>query len=194
MSKVRLITFSAAQACVALAGVSAEPYTLGQLYAGVPAYRAAVTGQPGIITHISYPSTGYTPGYTAGVYGLHHGIYKREAEAEPYTLGQLYAGVPAYRAAVSGQPGVITHVEYPSAYGYGVHRSYGLNLGYGLHHGLYKREAEAYTPAQVAYGKPIADAIATGHAHNPGYPAYTSYSSYAPHHFYGAYGLYPYGK
>ena len=35
--------------------------------------------------------------------------------------------------------------------------------------------ADAYTIGQVAAGLPFANAVATGHAHNPGYIAYTSY-------------------
>ena len=39
--------------------------------------------------------------------------------------------------------------------------------------------AEAYTIGQVAAGLPYANAVATGHAHNPGYIAYTSYPTTA---------------
>merc|ERR1712036_162513 len=45
-------------------------------------------------------------------------------------------------------------------------------LGYNKHF-IAKREAEAeadaYTPAQVAHGLPLANAVATGHAHNAGH-------------------------
>merc|ERR1711929_29048 len=61
----------------------------------------------------------------------------------------------------------------------------------GVHH-FGKRsadsDADAYTIGQVAAGLPYANAVATGHAHNPGYIAYTSYPSsnvyntYAAHH------------
>merc|ERR1711915_925542 len=56
-------------------------------------------------------------------------------------------------------------------------------LGYsGLNtHYIGKREADsdadAYTIAQVYNGLPFANAVATGHAHNPGYVAYTSHSA-----------------
>merc|ERR1712105_531012 len=39
-------------------------------------------------------------------------------------------------------------------------------------------DADAYTIGQIYSGLPFADAVATGHAHNPGYVAYTSQSAY----------------
>jgi len=78
-----------------------------------------------------------------------------------------------------------------SAYAAPVYSSYAArpiaaysNLGLGLgYHGIYKREAEAeadaYTLAQVALGKPIADAYATGHPHNVGVVTGVSASGYA---------------
>merc|ERR1711915_832325 len=78
------------------------------------------------------------------------GTYARSAYAAP--LAAAYSGYAAPISAYS-------------------------TLGYA--HGIYKREAEAeakpeadaYTLAQVALGKPIADAYATGHPHNVGYVA-----------------------
>ena len=81
-------------------------------------------------------------------------------EAEPYTIGQVAHGLPVAHAIASGRAhnvGVITGV------------SYGHGLGYGHVGGYYgKREAEPYTIGQVAYGLPVHNAIATGHAHNVG--------------------------
>ena len=114
-----------------------------------------------------------------------------EAEADAYTLGQVAFGLT--------NGGVITGVDY----GHGLVAGYGAlgNRGhfadqvYGVvqyqpyHHqqGTYnvprrphyygKREADSYTPYQVAAGLPVADAFATGHPHNVGYVAYTSYPS-----------------
>ena len=109
-----------------------------------------------------------------------------EAEADAYTLGQVAFGLT--------NGGVITGVDY----GHGLVTGYGAlgNRGhfagqvYGGGYGGYgpynvprrphyygKREADSYTPYQVAAGLPVADAFATGHPHNVGYVAYTSYPS-----------------
>merc|ERR1712227_603039 len=117
---------------------------------------------------------GLVSGYGAignrALYGLHYGhpygyYGKREAEAEPepYTIGQVAAGLPVYNAYATGHPHNV---------GYTAYVSHGLGYyGYG------KREAEAepYTIAQVAAGLPIANAYATGHPHNVGYTAYVSH-------------------
>merc|ERR1719443_2303758 len=68
----------------AVASVSCDPYTIGQVAYGY--------GHPaGVVTGVDY-GHGLVSGVGAignrAVYGVHHGYYgKREAEAEPYTLG-----------------------------------------------------------------------------------------------------------
>merc|ERR1712113_129076 len=146
-----------------------EPYTLGQVALGLPIHNAYATGHPhnvGVVTGVGYGHIGY--------YG--------KREAEPYTIGQVAHGLPIAHAIASGRAhnvGVITGV------------SYGHGLGYG--HGFYgKREAEAeanaYTIGQVAYGLPVHNAIATGHAHNVGVVTGYGYGGYGlgyAGHFYG---------
>jgi hypothetical protein len=53
--------------------------------------------------------------------------------------------------------------------------------------------AEAYTIGQVAAGLPFANAVATGHAHNPGYIAYTSYPAASLYAGSLGYAAVPYG-
>merc|ERR1711911_550277 len=138
----------------------ADAYTIAQVQAGVPALKTALDGQ------------------TRVVYGL-NGVNT--------VLNRAYAAAPAIAAPVYS-----SYAARPIA----AYSNLGLGLGY---HGIYKREAEAepeadaYTLAQVALGKPIADAYATGHPHNVGvvtgvsasplaaYSAYAApvYSSYA---------------
>jgi hypothetical protein len=278
--------------CLAFAGVSceaeADPYTIGQVLAGVPAAKTAYDGQTRILTHTSYPNglvqpngvvysrahaaypvaaAGYA--YPTATYAAHptaayaayptaaysaysgypaydgvHALGKREAEAEaeaePWTLGQVAAGLPLLNAAAEGRaPGHIAYTSYnglrvagapalsyaaapalsyaarpavsyaaapavsyaatpavtyaaavPTTVGYSAYSSYPYTAGYTRYaaasypyHHLGKREAEAeadaYTIGQVAAGLPYANAVATGHAHNPGYLAYTSYPSSA---------------
>merc|ERR1712059_147418 len=150
----------------------ADAYTIPQV-----AHGAAY----GVVTGVDY-GHGIVSGYGAiGNRGyLSYGGYlgKREADSEPkadadaYTPAQVHYGLPLHNAIATGHahnPGVIT--------GYS-HGGYGGYLGYGGFHGGYlgkceadsepKADADAYTPAQVHYGLPLHDAIATGHAHNPG--------------------------
>jgi len=261
--------------CLAIAGVSceadADPYTIGQVLAGVPAAKTAIDGQTRILTHTSYPNGVVVPnnvaytraavapvvatahsavvpaatyaatyaGYPYAGYpyaaGAHY-IGKREAEAdaeaEPWTIGQVAAGLPLLNAAAEGRaPGHIAYTSYnglrvagapavaayaaapavaayrypATTYGYGYPSVYS---GYSGYHYLGKREADAepeadadaYTIAQVYAGLPYANAVATGHAHNPGYLAYTSYPSTAVRSVYNtvaaapvaAYNAYPY--
>merc|ERR1712002_572328 len=141
--------------------------------------------------------TGYT-GYSglAGYSGLNtHYIGKREADsdADAYTIAQVYNGLPYANAVATGHahnPGYVaytshsapvhTYKGYLGGYnGYTGYTGYSGLAGYsGLNtHYIGKREADsdadAYTIAQVYNGLPYANAVATGHAHNPGYVAYT---------------------
>merc|ERR1712063_227441 len=125
-------------ACFAVA------YTIAQVQAGVPALKTALDGQ------------------TRVVYGL-NGVNT--------VLNRAYAAAPAIAAPVYS-----SYAARPIA----AYSNLGLGLGY---HGIYKREAEAepeaYTLAQVALGKPVADAYATGHPHNVGVVTGVSASGYA---------------
>merc|ERR1711915_262936 len=140
----------------------ADAYTIAQVYNGLPFADAVATGHahnPGYVAYTSHSApvntySGYLGGYNGysgllGYNGLNtHYIGKREA-------------VPGHLAGYTGYNGL---------------------AGYRGH--IYKREADseaepkadadAYTIAQVYNGLPFADAVATGHAHNPGYVAYTS--------------------
>merc|ERR1712168_1793982 len=178
-SRMRAFAF-VIMAAVAMADsepkADADAYTIGQVNAGLPLANAYATGHahnPGVITGVSYGGYGGYGGY--GRYGLYGGYYgKREADSEPeadadaYTLGQVYAGLPLANAYATGHPhnvGVITGVDY----GYGRVSGYGAigNRGYlgygGVYGGYYgKREADsepeadadAYSFGQIAYGLP----------------------------------------
>merc|ERR1711872_327229 len=117
-----------------------------------------------------------------------------DADADAYTIAQVNAGVPALKTALDGQTRIITGVSYGHGL-YSGHLGYAGQYGYaaspyaayGVHH-FGKRsadaDADAYTIGQVAAGLPYANAVATGHAHNPGHIAYTSFptTTYAAHH------------
>merc|ERR1712114_27423 len=131
---------------VAVCG-EADPYTIGQVLAG----RTA----GGVITGVSYPGVGAVAGfpYTAVSHiGYSHPVVygkreaEAEAEAEPYTIGQVPTG--------QTKGGAITHVDY----GHGLPKVAGFpytavhTVAPVVHHGVVgyshpvvygKREAEA---------------------------------------------------
>merc|ERR1711942_91312 len=115
------------------------------------------------------------------------------SDADAYTIGQVYAGLPLADAIATGHahnPGYIAYTSssaYPTI-GYNAYNGYSGYNGYNGYSGynnhlIGKREADsdadadAYTIGQVYAGLPLADAFATGHPHNPGYVAYTELPS-----------------
>merc|ERR1712066_1130995 len=129
------------------------------------------------------------------------------ADSDPYTIGQVASGlthggvvtgVDYSNGVVSGVGAIgnrayVGHVGYanhvvaaPSAYSYSPVHAYSTPAyGYAGHY-YGKREAEAepeadaYTIGQVAAGLPVANAYATGHAHNVGVVTGTTYAHAAP--------------
>merc|ERR1711868_322351 len=108
----------------AVASVSCDPYTIGQvaygyghpagvvtgvdyghgLVSGVGAIGQVAAGLP--LHNAALDGRLHNPGVITGVSYGHHGLYygKREAEAEPYTLGQVAAGLPIANAYATGHP------------------------------------------------------------------------------------------
>merc|ERR1711885_123989 len=181
-----------------VAGASCDAYTLGQvahgytsggIVTGVDYGHGLVSGVGAIGNRAVYAHAPAVHSYAA-VPAVHHGAYygKREAEADAYTLGQVYAGLPAHNAYATGHPhnvGVVTGVSN------GVYAHHGY-AAYPAVHGAYcgKREveADAYTLGQVAAGLPVHNAYATGHPHNVGVLTHVSTPlSYAHHVGYTGY-------
>merc|ERR1711915_79104 len=121
---------------VAFVNCDSDPYTIGQV-----AYGA---GYGGVVTGIDYghglvagygaignrafygkreaDSNAYTTGHPHNVgvitgvgYGYHGGYYGKR-EAEPYTIGQVAAGLPIHNAFATGHP---HNVGVVAGYGYG---------------------------------------------------------------------------
>merc|ERR1712080_499297 len=72
----------------------------------------ALAHHTGFYTHVPAVHTVHHPVYTHPYY---HMYGKREAEAEPYTMGQVYAGLPIANAIATGHPhnvGVITNMVH----------------------------------------------------------------------------------
>merc|ERR1711887_191344 len=144
---------------------------------------------------------------------------KSKSDANAYTFGQIYHGLPVHNAYATGHPhnvGVITGVDYGHGHvaGYGAIGNRG-DAGYGHHgyagygHGYYgKREAEsdaksdAYTIAQIQHGLPVHNAYATGHPHNVGvitgvdygHGRVSGYGASGNRGYYAGYGGHYYGK
>merc|ERR1712105_70591 len=178
---------------VAVCG-EADPYTIGQVLAGRTS-GGVITGvsHPGVGTVAGFPYTAYTHPYTT----LGHYIGKREAEPEPYTIGQVLTGQTAGGeitsvdyghglGKVAGFPytAAVAHTVVP-AVSYAHH---GV-LGYGgLVYGKREAEAEPYTIGQVLAGR-TAGGVITG----VGYPAtYAHHVAPVVHH--GVLGYNVYGK
>merc|ERR1711900_132382 len=107
------------------------------------------------------------------------------ADSDPYTIGQVASGLT--------HGGVVTGVDYSNDVVSGVgaigNRAYAGHVGYaGVGHLGYANHvvaapaAYSYSPAvhaysigQVAAGLPVANAYATGHAHNVGVLTGTTY-------------------
>merc|ERR1711884_223041 len=93
---------------------------------------------------------------------------------DAYTVGQVAHGYT--------HGGIVTGVDY----GHGLVSGVGA-IGNRAFYGKREAEADAYTIGQVAAGLPIANAYATGRAHNVGVITGVSHGVYGAHHGYAAY-------
>merc|ERR1712212_308411 len=131
-----------------------DPYTIGQVASGLT--------HGGVVTSVDY-SNGVVSGVGAignrAYAGLGHLGYANHVVAAP----SAYSYSPAVRAYST------------PAYGYAGHY-------YGKREAEAEPEADAdaYTIGQVAAGLPVANAYATGHAHNVGVVTGTPYAHAAP--------------
>merc|ERR1711955_187208 len=100
-------------------------------------YNAHVPGVHAGVTHVAGIPPAPAVNHVAGVYShpYHYNVMygKREAEpeAEPYTMGQVYAGLPVANAIATGHPhnvGVITNMVSPVHHS--VHHPY---VGFGFY-------------------------------------------------------------
>merc|ERR1712038_1386994 len=140
------------------------------------------------------PHVAYTAPVTYGLpltYGLHHGLVKREAEAEPEADPQVFYNTygyypTGYTAPVVTKPVVYTKPvvkTYTAPLTYTTPLTYGYPYTYGLHHGLVKRDAEA---------EPEADAQYFYNTYGYGLNKYFYNNYYNPYSVYSPYTAYPY--
>merc|ERR1712002_693412 len=123
-------------------GVYSHPYHLNVMYGKREAEAEADPLVYGVAHHVPAVHAGVT--HVAGVHPVYSGVYshpyhynvmygKREAEpeTEPYTMGQVYAGLPVANAIATGHPhnvGVITNMVSPVHHS--VHHPY---MGFGFY-------------------------------------------------------------
>merc|ERR1711970_422166 len=157
-SNIKMRAFAFVLLAAAAVIADSDPYTIGQVASGLT--------HGGVVTGVDYSN-----GVVSGVGAIGNRAYAGHVG---------YAGV--------GHLGYANHVvAAPSAYSYSpaVHAYSTPAYGYARHY-YGKREAEAepeadaYTIGQVAAGLPVANAYATGHAHNVGVVTGTTYAHAAP--------------
>jgi hypothetical protein len=148
---------------VAAVNADSDPYTIGQVASGLT--------HGGVVTGVDYSN-----GVVSGVGAIGNRAYAGHVGYAG--VGHLgYANhVVAAPSAYSYSPAV--HAYSTPAYGYARH--YGYSGGYGKREAEAEPEADAYTIGQVAAGLPVANAYATGHAHNVGVVTGTTYAHAAP--------------
>merc|ERR1712055_1004950 len=83
----------------------------------VPAVHSTVAAVPAVHTGVYSGVHGVSSIYNRGIYGL-HGKREAEAEAEPYTIGQVAHGLPIHNAYATGHPHNVGFTNYIS-HGYG---------------------------------------------------------------------------
>jgi len=143
---------------VAAVNADSDPYTIGQVASGLT--------HGGVVTGVDYSN-----GVVSGVGAIGNRAYAGHVGYAG--VGHLgYANhVVAAPSAYSYSPAV--HAYSTPAYGYAGHY-------YGKREAEAEPEADAYTIGQVAAGLPVANAYATGHAHNVGVVTGTTYAHAAP--------------
>merc|ERR1711964_265426 len=157
-SNIKMRAFAFVLLAAAAVVADSDPYTIGQVASGLT--------HGGVVTGVDYSN-----GVVSGVGAIGNRAYAGHVGYAG--VGHLgYANhVVAAPAAYSYSPAV--HAYSTPAYGYARHF-------YGKREAEAEPEADAYTIGQVAAGLPVANAYATGHAHNVGVVTGTTYAHAAP--------------
>merc|ERR1711981_406774 len=162
-SHIKMRAFAFVLLAVAAVNADSDPYTIGQVASGLT--------HGGVVTGVDYSN-----GVVSGVGAIGNRAY----------VGHVgYAGVGhlGYANHVVAAPSAYSYSPAVRAYStpaYGYARTYGYSGYYGKREAEADPEADAYTIGQVAAGLPVANAYATGHAHNVGVVTGTTYAHAAP--------------
>merc|ERR1711981_255641 len=157
-SHIKMRAFAFVLLAVAAVNADSDPYTIGQVASGLT-HGGVVTGvdySNGVVSGVGAIGNRAYAGHV-GYAGVGHLGYANHVVAAP----SAYSYSPAVRAYST------------PAYGYNGHY-------YGKREAEAEPEADAYTIGQVAAGLPVANAYATGHAHNFGVVTGTTYAHAAP--------------
>jgi len=149
---------------VAAVNADSDPYTIGQVASGLT--------HGGVVTGVDYSN-----GVVSGVGAIGNRAYAGH-------VGYAGVGHLGYANHVVAAPSAYSYTPAVRAYStpaYGYARTYGYSGNfYGKREAEAEPEADAYTIGQVAAGLPVANAYATGHAHNVGVVTGTTYAHAAP--------------
>merc|ERR1711894_734189 len=129
--KMRAFAFVLLAAAAVVA--DSDPYTIGQVASGLT-HGGVVTGvdySNGVVSGVGAIGNRAYAGHV-GYAGVGHLGYANHVDADPYTIGQVAAGLPVHNAYATGYPhnvGVVTGTTYSTP----------------VHHGYTSYAAPAYT-------------------------------------------------
>merc|ERR1712038_1512499 len=169
-------------ALVAAVSVEADPYTIGQVLAGQTnggvltstTYHGGVKVAGFPYTKVAVPAVSYAAAYPYAHAGVYYG--KREAEAEPWTVGQIAAGAHVAEAIKDGRAhnvGVITNAAIAPIAATHVYSAYPYAHYPVAYYG--KREAEAEADPALVYSTGLVGAHAVTYAGAPHAVAHTPF-------------------
>merc|ERR1711981_777176 len=162
-SHIKMRAFAFVLLAVAAVNADSDPYTIGQVASGLT--------HGGVVTGVDYSN-----GVVSGVGAIGNRAYAGH-------VGYAGVGHLGYGNHVVAAPSAYSYSPAVRAYStptYGYARTYGYAGHYGKREAEAEPEADAYTIGQVAAGLPVANAYATGHAHNVGVVTGTTYAHAAP--------------
>merc|ERR1712061_801665 len=154
-SHIKMRAFAFVLLAVAAVKADSDPYTIGQVASGLT--------NGGVVTGVDYSN-----GVVSGVGAIGNRAYAGH-------VGYAGVGHLGYANHVVAAPAAYSYAPAVPAYAYAGHY-YGKREAEAEP----EAEAEAYTIGQVAAGLPVANAYATGHAHNVGVVTGTTYAHAAP--------------
>merc|ERR1712183_61085 len=155
--KMRAFAFLLAAAAVS---ADSDPYTIGQVASGLT--------NGGVVTGVDYSN-----GVVSGVGAIGNRAYAGH-------VGYAGVGYLGYANHVVAAPAAYSYTPAVRAYSAPAYAYAGHYYGKREAEAEPEAEAEAYTIGQVAAGLPVANAYATGHAHNVGVVTGTTYAHAAP--------------
>merc|ERR1711970_1156789 len=159
-SNIKMRAFAFVLLAAAAVVADSDPYTIGQVASGLT--------HGGVVTGVDYSN-----GVVSGVGAIGNRAYAGH-------VGYAGVGHLGYANHVVAAPAAYSYTPAVRAYSAPAYAYAGHYYGKREAEAEPEAEAEAYTIGQVAAGLPVANAYATGHAHNVGVVTGTTYAHAAP--------------